>query len=88
VDKDAKKTIALAGVAVPIEKAKTSAQIVAHALVQTRMPSLERHALGQIQNWRNHDEKIVTTLRRTRRPCRSPRPWRAGSSRRMRSPPP
>lgn len=43
--------------------AKESAGIVARAITQTRLLSLEGHALGDIQNWNNHDEKIIADIR-------------------------
>jgi len=45
------------------ETAKKSAAIVARTIAQTRLLSLESHALGQIQNWYNHDEMIVREIR-------------------------
>jgi hypothetical protein len=62
-DKDA-RNIRLAGVAVPTDKAKRCAQLVAEAIVTTRLAAIENHALGEVQNWRNHDERIVARLRR------------------------
>jgi len=56
--------ITLGGAAVTAGVAKASAAVVARAIVQTRMASLEGHALGEIQNWRNRDEVIVAELRR------------------------
>jgi hypothetical protein len=61
-DKDV-TAIELAGTAITLEEAKHSAKIVASALVQTKLNSLEHHALGDIQNWRNRDERIVKQLR-------------------------
>ncbi|GIO07243.1 hypothetical protein J31TS6_32710 [Brevibacillus reuszeri] len=45
------------------ELIKQSATVVARAITQTRLLSLEGHALGDIQNWHNHDERIVQELR-------------------------
>lgn len=42
---------------------RKSAEIVAEVIMHTRLESLENHALGYIQNWRNADEKIVQQLR-------------------------
>jgi hypothetical protein len=53
----------LGGAAVTAGVAKASAAVVARAIVQTRMASLEGHALGEIQNWQNRDEVIVARLR-------------------------
>ncbi|HSM92963.1 MAG TPA: hypothetical protein VLT47_08730 [Anaeromyxobacteraceae bacterium] len=43
--------------------AKASAAAVARAIVQTRLASLEGHALGEIQGWTDRDEAIVASLR-------------------------
>src|SRR5262245_56790914 len=56
-------TIRLAGQTVPPKVAKKSAEIVARAIVTHPMSSLENHALGEIQNWRDEDEAIVEQLR-------------------------
>jgi len=56
--------ITLGGAAVTAGVAKASAAVVARAIVQTRMASLEGHALGEIQDWRNRDEVVVAGLRR------------------------
>ncbi len=55
--------IRLAGKAVSREQAKRSAAVVAETLVRTRMKSLENHALGDIQDWRDRDERIARELR-------------------------
>src|SRR5262249_53412539 len=55
--------LVLAGVEVDAEIAKKSAQIVAAAIVQKPMPTLEGHALGDIQDWRNGDEAVVAEVR-------------------------
>lgn len=57
-------TICLEGKEVSAEDAKKSAKLVAKALVRKKMLTLQSHALGQIQNWRSHDEKVVTQLRK------------------------
>jgi len=54
-------------VAVPAGVAKASAAAVARAIVKTRMTALEGRALGEIQDWRDRDEAIVSTLRRDMR---------------------
>ncbi|MFO0902461.1 MAG: hypothetical protein U0939_05635 [Pirellulales bacterium] len=61
VDKDIAQ-IRLNGVAVSVDKAKKSAAIVASAIAQSKLASLEHHALLDIQNWRNEDEQIVNDL--------------------------
>jgi hypothetical protein len=55
--------LTLDGIAIPVDIAARSADIVAGVLVRDKMDCLERHALGQIQNWRDHDEKIASKLR-------------------------
>jgi hypothetical protein len=55
--------IRLAGVTVTPGVAKDAAAVVAKAIVQTKLAALDGHALGQIQNWRNEDERIVAALR-------------------------
>ena len=54
----------LGNAAVTAGVAKTSAAVVARAVVRTRLDALEGRALGEIQNWRNRDEAIVGELRR------------------------
>ncbi|HEX7599456.1 MAG TPA: hypothetical protein VF518_14665 [Polyangia bacterium] len=61
-DKDVKK-IVLAGQTVPTAVAKKSAKLIAQSLVQTKLKSLEKHALGEIQNWADSDEALVASLR-------------------------
>lgn len=58
-------TIRLAGQTVTAAVAKKSAKTVADAIVRTRLSSLENHALGEIQTWRNLDESIVARIRET-----------------------
>jgi hypothetical protein len=60
-DKDA-GAIRLAGISVTMANAKRMAKAVAEAIVTVPMASLEQHALGDIQNWRDHDESIVAEL--------------------------
>jgi hypothetical protein len=42
---------------------RKSTRAVAETLVTYKARSLEGHALGEIQNWRDKDERIVKTLR-------------------------
>jgi hypothetical protein len=56
-------TIRLAGKTIDPKVAKRSAEIVSKVIVGQPMSSLEQHAFGQIQNWRDHDEDIVAQLR-------------------------
>jgi len=56
-------TIRLAGKKVDPEIAKKSATIVSQTIVTHPMNSLENHAFGEIQNWRDQDEDIVQRLR-------------------------
>jgi hypothetical protein len=62
-DKDL-STIRLEGKEISPEHAKQSAKIVASTLARSKMESLENHALGEIQDWRNRDERIVKDLRK------------------------
>lgn len=43
--------------------ARKSADVVAETIMNSKLFSLEGHALTEIQNWRNIDEEIVTILR-------------------------
>ncbi len=52
-------SVILEGKKITSEKAKKSAQIVASTIFNTKAESLENHALGEIQNWRDRDEEIV-----------------------------
>jgi hypothetical protein len=52
-------TIILEGNAVRSEEAIKSAEIVASTILSSKLESLENHALGEIQNWRDHDDEIV-----------------------------
>jgi len=54
----------LGNVAVSPGVAKASAAAVARAIVRTKLDALEGRALGEIQDWRDRDEAIVTELRR------------------------
>jgi hypothetical protein len=56
--------ISLGGASVTAGVAKGSAAVVARAIVKTRLTALEGRALGEIQDWRNRDEAIVSGLRR------------------------
>jgi hypothetical protein len=60
-DKDV-STIIIQGKKISTELAKKSAEIVARAIVKTKLKSLENHSLGEIQNWRDQDENIVNGL--------------------------
>lgn len=55
-------TIRLEGQVVPTNVARKSAEIVARTLVTHPMSSLEDHAFGEIQNWRDEDEDIANQL--------------------------
>lgn len=61
-DKDL-STIQLEGKVIDTVMAKQSAKMVAGAIMQTKLESLENHSLDQIQNWRNTDETIAVYLR-------------------------
>lgn len=58
-------SIQLEGEDVDTKVAKRSAEIVSQVIVGHPMPSLENHAFGEIQNWRDHDEDLVQQLRTT-----------------------
>jgi hypothetical protein len=58
-------TIVLAGKTVEPQTAKRSAEIVSRVIVTHPMVSLEQHAFGEIQNWRDTDEAIVQRLHAT-----------------------
>ncbi len=55
--------IRLGGVNVSPGIAKDAAAVVAKAIVRTKLAALEGNALGDIQDWRNEDERIVAALR-------------------------
>ena len=57
------KIIVLGDDAVPRDVARKSARIVAETLVSYRAKALENHALGEIQNWRDSDERKVRLVR-------------------------
>jgi hypothetical protein len=59
--------IVLAGTAVTSDLAYQSAKAVARTLVLHKSRSLEQHALGDIQNWTDPDERKVKALRRVLR---------------------
>src|SRR2546422_3821020 len=61
-DKDV-GTIVLAGESVSNDLARQSAKIVAQTLVGYRAKALENHALGEIQNWRDDDERKIKLVR-------------------------
>jgi hypothetical protein len=64
--------IVLAGQTVTLEVAQQSAKIVAETLVGHKAASLEQHALGDIQNWRDRDEQKVHALRYALRTAAQP----------------
>ncbi|KQL49020.1 hypothetical protein AN963_04365 [Brevibacillus choshinensis] len=57
------KGITLGRAVLDADTAKKSAAIVARTIAEARLLSLEGHALGQIQNWHNEDERIVQEIR-------------------------
>lgn len=61
-DQDA-SDIRLAGVSFTKAKARESARRVASAIVATKVHSLENHALGDIQTWRDSDDAKVAIVR-------------------------
>jgi hypothetical protein len=61
-DKDV-DTIRLAGETISPALARKSAKVVAETLVGYKAEALERHALGEIQDWRDRDEENVQTVR-------------------------
>ena len=48
---------------VALSEARSSAAAAARAVTGSRMRSLEGHALGEIQTWRDADEAVVNRLR-------------------------
>lgn len=56
-------SIVLGDEGVPRELARQSARIVAQTLVTHKAAALEGHALGDIQNWRDSDERKVKLVR-------------------------
>jgi hypothetical protein len=61
-DKDV-TTIRIGWTIIEPEVAKKSAETVAETLMKGKMQSLEKHALGDIQDWGNQDESAVAELR-------------------------
>jgi len=57
------KTILIEDKKITTQIARRSAEIVSSAVAETQLESLEHHALGEIQDWRDHDEHIVWNLR-------------------------
>jgi len=55
-------TIELEGNTIDSQMAIRSAEIVATTILDTKFESLGNHSFGEIQNWRNYDEKIVQDL--------------------------
>ena len=45
------------------DEAKRAADTVASCLVKTKMTCLDNHAFGEIQNWKDSDEKLVKKIR-------------------------
>lgn len=72
-DKDLRQ-IRLAGKDITVAEAKQSAKIVAQTLVCEKAIALEQHALGEIQNWHDEDEQIVSQLRSQLTTLRSTEP--------------
>jgi hypothetical protein len=56
-------TITVAGETVPEAEARTSAEIVARTIVRQQVGTLESHALGDIQDWRDQDEEVLDFVR-------------------------
>ncbi|MDR4509443.1 MAG: hypothetical protein MRJ65_14650 [Candidatus Brocadiaceae bacterium] len=54
--------ILIGGESIDVQTAVDSARIVAETIVTERLNSLENHALGEIQDWADHDEEIVSNL--------------------------
>jgi hypothetical protein len=57
------QTIVLDGRTVSPQEARESARRVADAIVNTKARSLEDHALGEIQTWRDSDEQKISVVR-------------------------
>ena len=55
--------VVLEGQKVSQADAQLSAQVVAETVVRTQLLTLESHALGDIQDWRNQDEQLVVQVR-------------------------
>jgi hypothetical protein len=56
------QTFSLANKNVPIAVAKESAKITARIIATTKFKTLHKHALIEIQDWRDTDEAVVTDL--------------------------
>jgi hypothetical protein len=63
-DKDL-EGIVLDGIPISRELAQQSAQLVAKRLVTFKASSLEGHSLGELQNWRDSDERKIRRVRRS-----------------------
>lgn len=70
-DHDAARTVRLGAVAMTPGVARDVAAVVARTIVREKVDALERHALGDVQDWRDRDEEIVASLRAE---LRAPRP--------------
>jgi hypothetical protein len=55
--------VRLGRAAVTNEAARRSVVVVARTIVGQKLESLERHSLGEIQDWRDQDEAVVGSLR-------------------------
>jgi len=55
--------IVLEGASVDPDQAKQSAVIVATAIVGQKVPTLEDHSIGDIQDWTDKDESLVNLVR-------------------------
>lgn len=60
--KDAGQKLRLAGRTVSLNDASASAEVVAKTLVKSPLTRLENHRLIDIQDWRNHDQRIAVQL--------------------------
>jgi hypothetical protein len=61
------RQIVIAGSPIAVDLARKSARTVAETLVAYKAAKLERHALGDIQNWRDTDERKVRRIRQVLR---------------------
>jgi hypothetical protein len=73
-DAPASGTLRLAGLPVPLEVARASAERVAEVIATTPFARLEHHAFITIQNWQDHDEEMVRELARYLQTAASPGP--------------
>jgi hypothetical protein len=64
-DKDAGVSLSLAGTGFAPSIGKATADLVADAIVTTKLTHLDGHALIEIQDWANEDEAKVATARRS-----------------------